>query len=460
MMLWVGLAGISVSAAQFEWQAATPESQGISPARLEAIRERMANKKTRAFLVARNDRIVCEWYAPGVTATTKQGTASLAKALVGGMSLAVAMQDGKIALDDPAAKFVPRWQRDARKSKITIRHLGSHTSGLSDSTTEGIKHEEQPGWMGDFWKRLDPPRDPFTIARDETPMLFAPGAKFQYSNPGIGMMTYCVTAAIRGGEHKDVRTLLRERILRAIGVPDAEWSAGYGKTFTVESLPLVGSWGGGAFTPRAAARIGRLVLREGDWEGRRLLSKEVVRQVTTDAGLIGNCGMGWWSNGGGRYAKLPKDAVWGAGAGDQLLLVVPSLSLIMVRNGETLAPGPDEAPVRKDDVFTQYHDYRARILFEPLAEAVTNDAKKGAANQISGPSAVAQSSTLPYRRFAIGKAPASSEAVEQSSGRRNTIPRYGGLQIRATLHRPGATAPYPPSPVIREVKWAPKKSIV
>ncbi|MBI2949151.1 MAG: DUF4185 domain-containing protein, partial [Verrucomicrobia bacterium] len=44
--------------------------------------------------------------------------------------------------------------------------------------------------------------------------------------------------------------------------------------------------------------------------------------------------------------------------------------------------------------------------------------------------------------------------------RRNTIPRYGGLQIRATLHRPGATAPYPPSPVIREVKWAPKESIV
>ena len=49
--------------------------------------------------------------------------------------------------------------------------------------------------MGDFWKRLDPPRDPFTLARDETPMLFAPGEKLQYSNPGMGMMTYCVTAA-------------------------------------------------------------------------------------------------------------------------------------------------------------------------------------------------------------------------------------------------------------------------
>src|SRR5206468_6572681 len=62
----------------------------------------------------------------------------------------------------------------------------------------------------------------------------------------------------------------------------------------------------------------------------------------------------------------------GAGAGDQLLFVVPSLKLIMVRNGETLTPGPGEAPIREDEVFTKYHDYRARILFEPLVKSVTN----------------------------------------------------------------------------------------
>jgi CubicO group peptidase (beta-lactamase class C family) len=344
----------------------------MSARQLDAIKDRLAAKKTRAFLVVRNDHIVYEWYASGVTAKTKQGTASLAKALVGGMSLAVAMTDGKISIDDPASKFIPQWKNDIRKSKITIRHLGSHTSGLSDSTTEGVQHEAQPGWMGAFWQRLDPPRDPFTLARDEAPLLFAPGEKLQYSNPGIGMMTYCVTAAIRDGAQQDIRTLLRERVMRPIGVPDDEWTVGYGKTFVVDGLPLVATWGGGAYTPRATARIGRLVLREGDWDGQRILSKEVVRQVTGDAGLIGHCGMGWWSNGGQRYPGLPKDAVWGAGAGDQLLFVVPSLNLIMVRNGETLTPGKYEPPIREDDVFTKYHDYRARILFEPLVKAMTN----------------------------------------------------------------------------------------
>src|SRR6266705_2109110 len=60
MLLLACLGNIGCGAGQFEWQMATPESQGISPERLAAISERMAEKKTRAFLVVRNDHIVCE----------------------------------------------------------------------------------------------------------------------------------------------------------------------------------------------------------------------------------------------------------------------------------------------------------------------------------------------------------------------------------------------------------------
>ena len=161
----------------------------------------------------------------------------------------------------------------------------------------------------------------------------------QYSNPGIAMLTYCVTVALRGTPHQDVRTLLRERVMRPIGVPDAQWSVGYGRTCTVDGLPLVASWGGGGYTARAAARVGRLMLREGNWEGRQLISREAVRLVTRDVGTPGNCGIGWWSNNDGSYPELPKDAFWGSGAGHQILLVVPSLNLIAVRNGEITGNG-------------------------------------------------------------------------------------------------------------------------
>src|SRR5262249_18330664 len=70
------------------------------------------------------------------------------------------------------------------KAQITIRHLGSHTSGIEDAEADDTPHERLTGWKGDFWKRLNPPSDPFTLARDETSMLFAPSEKLQYSNPG------------------------------------------------------------------------------------------------------------------------------------------------------------------------------------------------------------------------------------------------------------------------------------
>jgi hypothetical protein len=270
---------------------------------------------------------------------------------------------------------VPAWARDDRKRKITLRHLGSHTSGLADAEEDRLPHAKLTGWRGDFWKQLDPPNDPFTLARDRAPVLFEPGTQLQYSNPGIAMLGYAVTAALTDAPHKDIRTLLRDRIMRPIGVADADWSVGYGKTFTANGLPLVAGWGGGSYTARALASIGRLLLHDGDWDGKPILTPDAVRRITADAGLPGHCGMGFWTNADGRYPKLPRDTYYGAGAGDQLLIVVPSLRLIVVRNGDTLAPEPSNPR----DVFEAFHDQRVKLLFEPILDAVTDRPQSSAA---------------------------------------------------------------------------------
>ncbi len=346
-------------AGRFDWQAAAPEQEGLSSPALAAIRDRLAASNTKAFLVVRNDRAVYEWYSPDHSPTKTHYTASMAKAIVGGLSVAVAITDRALTLDEPVAKHVPQWAADQRKSRITIRQLGSHTSGLDDAEADKLPHDKLTGWQGDFWKRLDPPNDPFTIARDRTPVLFEPGERFQYSNPGIAMLTYALTSALRHGRERDARTLLRDRVMRPIGVNDDEWSIGYAASSTVSGLPLVAAWGGGGYTARAVARVGRLMLREGDWDGSRILAAEAVRQVTTDAGTPGHGGIGWWSNAEGRYPKLPRDAFWGSGAGHQVLLVVPSLKLIAVRNGASLGEA------------MEHHDMLNAVLFTPLVDAVS-----------------------------------------------------------------------------------------
>jgi len=349
--------GVGVRQA-FDWLPASPESQSVSRKALDELKDRLAAANTKAFLVVRNDRVILEWYAQDHSATAKHYTASMAKAIVGGLSVAVAVTDRRLALDDHVSDYVPQWKSDPRKSRITIRQLGSHTSGLDDAEADNLPHDKLTGWKGNFWKRLEPPDDPFSIARDTTPVLSEPGEKFQYSNPGIAMLTYALTAALRGSPAHDARTLLRDRVMRPIGVSDEDWTIGYAATTTVDGLPLVASWGGGSYTARAVARVGRLMLRQGDWDGTRILDKDAVRQVTTDAGTPGHGGIGWWSNAEGKYPQLPRDAFWGSGAGHQVVLAIPSLNLIAVRNGGSLGET------------MEHHDMLNAAIFTPLVSAI------------------------------------------------------------------------------------------
>jgi hypothetical protein len=84
----------------------TPERLGMSRAALNAWKDRLAALKTTALLVIRHDKIVYEWYAEGHGPDRKQGTASLAKAIVGGTSLMVALED-RFACDGPAKRIGP-----------------------------------------------------------------------------------------------------------------------------------------------------------------------------------------------------------------------------------------------------------------------------------------------------------------------------------------------------------------
>src|SRR5450432_657931 len=98
----------------------------------------------------------------------------------------------------------------------------------------------------------------------------------------MAALSYAITASLKGG---DIRTLLKERVLDPLGVPERQWSIGYGRAYEVDGLKLYANWGGATFTARAAARIGQLMMLRGQWSGRELIRREVVRKVFTDQGL-------------------------------------------------------------------------------------------------------------------------------------------------------------------------------
>ena len=347
--------------------------EGLNVSNLEKLKDRLAARQTTGLMVRRHNRTVYEWYAPGWGPDRPHYTASMAKSLVGGMSLLVALDDGRLAADDPAWKYIPQWKQDPLKSRISIRHLATHTSGLEDAEEGGKPHADLTGWKGDFWKRKP---NPFWIAIHETPVIYPPGTKFAYSNPGFAALAYAITSSLRGAPQPDIRSLLSERVLGPIEVPDQEWSIGYGGPTEMDGLKVYATWGGASYSARATVRVGQLMLQRGEWNGRQLISRKWAETVVKYAGMplpdrrkegpFPGSGLGWYANFDGVWPQVPRDAFVGAGAGHQVLLVVPSFDLVVVRNGNVLEPN---APTFWGPLFEDMIEQLMEAI-QPISRAV------------------------------------------------------------------------------------------
>ncbi|MGG1519360.1 serine hydrolase [Paenibacillus oryzisoli] len=329
----------------------TGENQGLAASQLDLYAARLTERGTKSLLVLRNERLVLEQYAGGFSQTTPHYTASLAKTLVGGLALAVAVSEGYMAYDDLACTYIKAWQEDPLKSRITVRQLAAHTSGL-DNAAQGT----EAGWERMFWQKDPGPDalDPITCALYKAPQIHEPGTSFLYSNPGFAALAYAITASLQPTPYPNIRELLREKLMLPLGIADAEWSIGYGKPFPLDGMEVYATWGGGEFTARAVLQLGRLLLHTGRWEGRELIRPQVLRPMMAGnyksvlrdefpEGFLPTSSVGGFVNHYNVFPSVPDCTFIGAGAGHQLMIVIPSLDMVIVRMGDSLLQGAKRA---------------------------------------------------------------------------------------------------------------------
>ena len=352
----------------FEWHLASPESQGLDASKLAALGESLAQRQTSAFLLVRGDRIIHEQYASQYTSAKRQHLASMAKGIVSGLSLSLALQDQRIQLDEPAAHFIPQWKTDPKRAAITIRQLALHHSGIEDAEADGRPHKELTGWKGAFWRR-EP--DPFSIALEQAPVIAKPGSRYIYSNPAYAALAVAITQSFQTSKTPDIRNLLERRIFQKIQLQTKDWTIGYNETYTLNKLPLVATWGGAKFTPRAIASVGRLLINRGQWQAQTILEPSSIEQMlyphlpeqAKSNSVTANIGFGWVSNRTGRWKELPKDAFATSGAGDRVLMIIPSLDLIVLRLGSSLETGKQRGGASSWERMQKY-------IFDPLMGAI------------------------------------------------------------------------------------------
>lgn len=355
------------------WESARPAQEGMDPEALRRLSQALADAGTTSFLVVRGNRVVYEWYSAGSGPNVPHGMAAMAKAVTGTVALMAAVTDRRLALDDPASKYIPRWQTDSLRRAIRIRHLASHRSGMEDVDFGLGMAKQLNGWKQRYF---DHPGDRFDLAIDTAAILFPPGTRIGYSGVGYYALAYALGFSVREAPEREIKTLLRERVFQPLGIPDGNYKLSYEESYDVDGMTLYALGSGADYSARAAARIGELMLDHGRFGDRRLLDSGLVAEVLKPgpdsapppSGLPEAppaAGSGWWLNIWASWPGVPRDAFAGIGAEHQVILVVPSLDLVMVRLGKRLSPDP-----------AQFESALREQLFNPLIRAIVGPSSR------------------------------------------------------------------------------------
>jgi CubicO group peptidase (beta-lactamase class C family) len=142
-----------------------------------------------SFVFLKDNKIVSEVHYGSANASTNQPVdadtiyhwASNTKPFTG-IAIMQLRDRGLLKLDDPVTKYLPELRGVHNKfgsmDEITIRHLMTHSAGFRNPTW--------PWDKGEPWEPFEPTEYSQLVAMFPfTEILFKPGSKFSYSNPGI-----------------------------------------------------------------------------------------------------------------------------------------------------------------------------------------------------------------------------------------------------------------------------------
>lgn len=286
-----------------------------------------------SLIVLKGDEIVFEEYHNGHTRDTAHLLASGTKSF-SGVILAAAIEDGLIrGFDERVSETITEWRGVPRLEKITLRQLLSLTSGIDVGNN---------GW---------PPA--YSAAVKQTPQ-FDPGDRFQYGPAPFQVFGEVMRRKL-APNRESVMEYLTRRILDPIGLSAARWTMQEGQP----NLPS-----GAYLTAREWLKFGRFLKDGGRWNGKQIVKRSLLNELTKGSDANPNYGITFWLNrshtGKARVADttsrirrlisdedtgttaiskfgigndIPADLYMAAGAANQRLYIIPSLDMVIVRQG-------------------------------------------------------------------------------------------------------------------------------
>jgi len=271
----------------------------------------LEQNKTVAFLIIQNDTIRYERYFKGYNKNSIVPSFSMAKSVTS-ILIGCALEDGLItSVHDPITKYLPELEKNGL-GEVTIEHLLQMTSGIKFNESYYNPFGDAAAYYyGRTLRKRVGRMKPGT----------KPGTQFAYSSGSTQVLGAILEQVLKG---KTITQYLQEKLWTPMNMEyDATWSIdrknnGLEKTFCCINARA-----------RDFAKIGRLYLNNGNWNGRQLVPSQWVtqsRQPDTTNGGVPYYKYQWW-------LPTTHGDFMAQGFLGQFIYVNPTKKMIIVRLG-------------------------------------------------------------------------------------------------------------------------------
>lgn len=251
---------------------ARPEDVEVDPGYIADFLSELSAEKSldmHGVLIVRNGRVICDAQFGAYRSCFWQAEHSLSKSVTA-TAIGMLIDDGKLSLDDRAVKLlekrIPPFAQLTHKG-ITVRHLLTMTSGITFSESGAIVEEN---WIRAFF---------------ESRLRADPGKVFNYNS----MNTFILSSIVHEVSGVTLYEFLKSRLFEPLGITVCHWEKG-------PDGNELGGWG--LYLRREdAAKIAKLYLDGGVWNGKRLISEKWCETATSPkinvTGSTGNFDYGY-----------------------------------------------------------------------------------------------------------------------------------------------------------------------
>jgi CubicO group peptidase (beta-lactamase class C family) len=297
------------------WKTATDYNKATIP---DSVRDELEKLETVAYLVIKNDSIKYEEYWDRYGPKSMSNSFSMAKSVVG-LLVGIAHDEGKIkSLDESICNYLPEYC-DEKSKRVTIRHMLMMSSGSSwDESYSNLFSLTTKAYYGDDLKQV----------MKEVKMKQEPGKIYNYKSGDTQLLAFILEKATG----QTVSDYASEKLWSKIGAEfPAQWSldheGGHEKAYCCIYS-----------NARDFARLGKLMLDSGAWNGQQIISKEFVRLALTPNDLfyhdedntkVITYGYLWWLM---KYKG--HEIFYMRGLAGQYVFVIPDEKIIIVRLGK------------------------------------------------------------------------------------------------------------------------------